>query len=105
MKLENKASHYAVTGCAAVITLNDDGTCTAASVTITGASTKTVRASAVENALVGKKLDETSIAEAAQHATDGLELVEDIHGSKAYRGQMTIVLAKRAILKAGERVS
>jgi aerobic carbon-monoxide dehydrogenase medium subunit len=104
MKLENKASHYAVTGSAAVITLNDDGTCAAASVTITGASTKTVRASAVENTLVGKKLDETSVAEAAQHATDDLELVEDIHGSKAYRGQMTIVLAKRAILKAMERV-
>lgn len=104
MKLENKASHYAVTGSAAVITLNDDGTCSAASITITGASTKTVRASAVENALVGKKLDETSIAEAAQHATDDLELVEDIHGSKAYRGQMTIVLAKRAILKAMGRV-
>ncbi len=103
MKLENKASHYAVTGCAAVISLYDDGTCAAASVTITGASTKTVRANAVESALVGKKLDETSIAEAAQHATDGLELVEDIHGSKAYRGQMTVVLAKRAILKAVQR--
>ena len=104
MKLENKASHYAVTGCAAVITLNDDGTCSAASVTITGASTKTGRASAVETVLVGKKLDETSIVAAAQHATDGLELVEDIHGSKAYRGQMTVVLAKRAVLKAMERV-
>ena len=100
MKLENKASHYAVTGCAAVITLDENGACSAASVTITGASTKTVRASGVENALVGKKLDEASIAEAAQHATGGLDLVEDIHGSKAYRGQMTVVLAKRAILKA-----
>ncbi len=103
MKLENKASHYAVTGSAAVITLNPDGTCAAASVTITGASTKTVRASAVEHALIGQRLDEASVAEAAKHATDGLELVEDIHGSKAYRGQMTIVMAKRAILKAVER--
>ena len=103
MKLENKASHYAVTGCAAVISLNDDGTCAAASVTITGASTKTVRASAVENALLGKKLDADTVAAAAQHATDGLALVEDIHGSKAYRGQMTVVLAKRAILRAVER--
>jgi aerobic carbon-monoxide dehydrogenase medium subunit len=103
MKLENKASHYAVTGCAAAITLDNDGTCAAASITITGASTKTVRASAVENALLGQKLDEVSVAEAAKHATDGLELVEDIHGSKAYRGQMTVVLSKRAILKALER--
>src|SRR5579859_2204486 len=35
MKLENKASHYAVTGCAAVVSLGGDGTCSAASVVIT----------------------------------------------------------------------
>lgn len=103
MKLENKASHYAIVGCAAVITLNSDGTCNAASVTITGASVKPTRASAVENALVGKKLDETAVQDAASHAADGLELVEDIHGSKAYRGQMCTVMTRRAILKAVER--
>ncbi len=103
MKLENKASHYAITGCAAVISLGSDGTCSAASATITGAGTKTTRASAVEVALVGKKIDETTAAEAASHAKEGLTLIEDLHGSKAYRGQMTIVMAQRAILKAVER--
>src|SRR6185437_4000898 len=80
-KLANRASHYAVAGSAAVVTLSADGTCTAASVVITGASVKPTRASAVEAALVGKKLDEATIAAAASHAADGLELVEDIHGS------------------------
>src|SRR6266487_905578 len=37
-KLANKASHYAVVGCAAVISLGGDGTCAAASIVITGAS-------------------------------------------------------------------
>src|SRR5712692_708277 len=103
MKLENKASHYAVAGCAAVVTLDTDGTCTSASVVITGASVKSTRASGVEAALVGKKLDEATVAGAATHAADGLELVADIHGSKAYRGQMAVVMARRAILKAAER--
>lgn len=102
-KLANKASHYAVVGCAAVITLNTDGTCAAASVVITGASVKPTRATAVESALVGKKLDEATIAEAASHAADGLEVVEDIHGSKAYRAEMTKVLARRAVTRAAER--
>ncbi len=102
-KLANKASHYAVVGCAAVVTLDNDGTCTAASVVITGASVKPTRASAVEAALVGKKLDEATIAEAASHAADGLELVSDIHGSKDYRAQMATVMAKRAITRAVER--
>jgi carbon-monoxide dehydrogenase medium subunit len=102
-KLANKASHYAVVGCAAVVTLDDNGTCTAASVVITGAAVKPTRASAVEAALVGKKLDEATIAEAASHAAEGLELVSDIHGSKAYRSEMAKVLAKRAITRAAER--
>jgi len=103
MKLENKASHYAVAGCAAVVTLDTDGTCTSASVIITGASVKAHRASGVESVLVGKKLDEPGVAGAATHATEAIELVEDIHGSKAYRGQMAVVMARRAILRAAER--
>jgi len=102
-KLANKASHYAVAGCAAVITTDGNGTCTAASVAITGAADKTARASAVEAALVGKKLDEATIAEAASHAADGLAIVEDIHGSKAYRSEMCRVTARRAITRALER--
>jgi carbon-monoxide dehydrogenase medium subunit len=103
MKLENKASHYAVAGCAAIVTLDTDGTCTSASVVITGASVKAHRASGVESVLVGKKLDEPTVAGAATHAADGIELVEDIHGSKSYRSQMAVVMARRAILRAAER--
>lgn len=102
-KLANRASHYAVAGSAVVVSLNADKTCTSVSVVITGASVKPSRASAVESALVGKVLDEATIAEAASHAADGLELVEDIHGSKAYRAQMAGVMTKRAILRAIER--
>jgi aerobic carbon-monoxide dehydrogenase medium subunit len=127
-KLANRASHYAVVGCAAVMTFDDD-TCTAASVVITGASVKPSRAHAVEAALVGKKreggteggiagllhrvgdaigghkLDEDAIADAASVAADGLELVSDIHGSKEYRSEMCAVLARRAITAAVERAS
>ncbi len=103
MKLANKASHYAVVGCAAVVSLDTDGTCSSASVVICGAAVMPMRASTVESALVGKKLDEATIAEAASHAAEGLELVEDIHGSKAYRSQMAAVLARRAVAKAAGR--
>jgi carbon-monoxide dehydrogenase medium subunit len=102
-KLANRASHYAVAGCAAVVSLAADGTCQAASVVITGASVKPSRASAVESALVGKRLDAATIAAAAEHAADGLELIEDIHGSQAYRAQMTRVMTKRALTRAAER--
>jgi carbon-monoxide dehydrogenase medium subunit len=102
-KLANKASHYAVVGCAAVVTLDSNGTCTSASVVITGASVKPTRASTVEAGLVGKKLDEATIANAASHAADGLEVVSDIHGSQEYRTQMASVLARRVVARAAER--
>ncbi|MGZ6366268.1 MAG: FAD binding domain-containing protein [Ktedonobacteraceae bacterium] len=126
-KLANRASHYAVVGCAAVVTFDDEGTCTAASVVITGASVKAERVGIVEAALVGKKregeaeggiagllhrvgdaigghkLDEDAIADAASVAADGMEMVSDIHGSKEYRSQMCAVMARRAITAAVER--
>jgi carbon-monoxide dehydrogenase medium subunit len=102
-KLANKASHYAVAGCAAVVTMDHTGTCVSASVVITGASVKAARAGKVEAALVGNKLDEATVAAAAANAADGLELMGDIHGSKAYRGQMTTVMARRAVLLAASR--
>lgn len=101
-KLANKASHYAIAGCAAVISLDGNGTCTAASVAITGAADRTARASATEAALVGKKLDEATVVEAASHAADGLSIISDIHGSENYRRQMVAVVAKRAILRAAQ---
>lgn len=102
-KLANRASHYAVAGSAALISLDADGTCTAASVTVTGAADKTVRLSNVEAALVGKKLDEATVTAATQNAAAGLTLVADIHGSQQYRGQMVSVMVRRAILHAAER--
>ncbi|HEX4206625.1 MAG TPA: xanthine dehydrogenase family protein subunit M [Ktedonobacteraceae bacterium] len=104
LKLANKASHYAITGCAAVITRAADGTCAAASLVITGAGMETTRAKAAEAALVGKPLDEANIAEAASHAAEDVELVSDIHGSSEYRAKMTAVIARRAMMQALERV-
>jgi carbon-monoxide dehydrogenase medium subunit len=102
-KLANKASHYAIAGCAAVITLDENSICTAASIAITGAATYTLRANAVEEALLGKTLAETTIAEASSHAAEGADIVSDIHGSEAYRRQMTAVVTRRAITRALEQ--
>jgi carbon-monoxide dehydrogenase medium subunit len=103
-KLANKASHYAVAGCAAVVTLDSTGVCTSAGIAITGAAMQTMRANGVEAALTGKKLDDAAVAEAASHASEGLDLVSDIHGSKEYRSRMTVVMTQRAIEQAIERV-
>lgn len=102
-KHRHPASGYAVVGVAAVVMLNDDGTCQAARIGVTGAGTHAVRATAVEQALAGKQLDDAAIAQAASQVASGLELMSDSYASAEFRGHLAQVMAKRAIAKATER--
>ena len=100
MKHRHPASGYAVVGVAAVVRVNDDGTCGDVRIGITGASTHAVRASATEQALAGRALDDAAIAGAANLATDGLNLLSDTYASDEFRAQLTRVLTRRAITEA-----
>ena len=104
-KMANKASHYAVVGVAAVVSVDDSGNCTAARIGITGAGASASRATESESRLVGSSLDDAAVFSAAGHAADGIELNEDIHASAEYREHLTKVFALRAIRSAIERAS
>ncbi len=101
--LANKASHYAVVGVAAVVTLDSSGVCQSARVAITGAGPKAVRATEAEAALRGKGLDDAAIRAAAQKAGSGIEFNSDVHASAEYRAHLTTVYAERAIRAAASR--
>ena len=104
-KMANKASHYAIVGAAVVIATDGSGNCVSASVGITGAGPSASRASESESRLVGSSLDDAAVFSAAGHATDGIELNEDVHASAEYREHLTKVYALRAIRTAIERAS
>ena len=104
-KFGNKASHYAVVGVAAVVTVGADGSCERASIGVTGAGPKAVRATAAEEALAGSSLDDSAIEAAAALAGDGMEFNEDVHASGEYRAHLTTVFAARAIGTAAARAS
>jgi carbon-monoxide dehydrogenase medium subunit len=103
VKHPHPASHYAVVGVAAVVTRDAAGNCTGCRVGITGASSKAVRATATEAALAGKPLTPENIAEAANHASDGMDFLGDSYASEEYRAHLTRVYAKRALMAAAER--
>jgi carbon-monoxide dehydrogenase medium subunit len=103
VKHPHPASRFAVVGVAAVVQLAQDGTCQQARVGITGATTHAVRAAGVEQALAGKPLTEQTMAEAASHAADGLDLMSDSYASSEYRAHLTRVLTRRALATAAER--
>src|SRR3989454_4564404 len=103
MKFPHPASRFAVVGVAAAVTLDKQGTCTKASLGVTGAGTKAVRAKGVEAGCTGKKLDAPTIETAAQKAADGVDVQADLQGSVEYKSHLCRVFAKRALTEAVKR--
>lgn len=96
LKLHQVASGFALTGVAAVLTTSGD-ICENIAVGITGVSDVPYRASEVESALAGRALTADNIAAAAEKAADGVDILEDIHASEAYRSNLAKVYTRRAI--------
>jgi len=103
MKFPHPASRFAVVGVCAAITVDKNGTCTKASVGVTGAGTKAVRAKGVEAGLTGKTLDAATIEAAAQKAADGVDVQADLQGSVEYKSHLCRVFARRALEAALKR--
>jgi carbon-monoxide dehydrogenase medium subunit len=103
MKFPHPASRFAVVGVAAVLTV-DAGKVSKASVGITGAGTKAVRAKGVEAAITGKGADAASIQAAAERAPEGVDVQADLQGSEDYKKHLLKVFAKRAMEAAAASV-
>ncbi|MCS7236036.1 MAG: xanthine dehydrogenase family protein subunit M, partial [Armatimonadota bacterium] len=103
-KLPHPASGYSLLGVACLVTV-DGGVCRDARVAVTGAGPKAVRLTKVEQALVGKRLDEAAVAEAAKLASDGLEATDDLYASAEYKRHLAVVYTKRGLLRALERAA
>jgi aerobic carbon-monoxide dehydrogenase medium subunit len=103
VKYHHPASHYAVVGAAAAVTLKGS-TIAAARVALTGVADRAFRASAVEAALVGIKPDDTAaVLAACSGAAAGVEARADTFAPAAYRSAMAGVYAARAVQSAAVR--
>jgi carbon-monoxide dehydrogenase medium subunit len=103
-KFANPASGYAIVGAAAVLTVAGNGVCQKASVGLNGITGKPVAAVGVEQALIGKQLNDQTIQEAAAKAADGLDPLGDIFASAEYRAHLARVFSKRALVQASSRI-
>jgi carbon-monoxide dehydrogenase medium subunit len=103
-KFDQPASHYALTGVCAVITLQN-GSIASARVGVTGVGPKAYRPTAVEQALIGKRPEEEAVKAAVQTVADGIDVQGDIHASPEYRAHLARVMTRRAVLQAAARAS
>lgn len=105
VKLHHPASHYAVAGAAANVTVAG-GKIAAARVAITGVGDVAYRATAVERALAGVALDDAEgILNACAAAGDGVDARADHYAPAEYRAAMAGVFAARAVERAVSRAA
>jgi carbon-monoxide dehydrogenase medium subunit len=78
----------------------DGGRVTEASVAVSAATERPVRAAAAEAALAGKAATPQTFAEAADAAAQEIETLSDIRGSAAYKREMVRVHTRRALARA-----
>ncbi|MFL6279477.1 MAG: FAD binding domain-containing protein [Vicinamibacterales bacterium] len=102
-KLHQRASHFAIVGVAAALSL-EHGVIQTARIGLTGAASHAVRLTEVEQGLIGKQISADNLEAASRLAGAGLtDLNSDLHASADYRRSMIPVITKRALIRAVER--
>jgi aerobic carbon-monoxide dehydrogenase medium subunit len=101
-KLERKVGDYAIVGVAACLSLDGD-TCTQAGLGLTNVGSTPIRPQEAEAFLVGKRLDEETIREAARLASAAAEPTADLRGPAEYKRAMVRTLTARALRQAYQR--
>jgi carbon-monoxide dehydrogenase medium subunit len=103
VKMPNPASHFAIVGVAAVVTMSGDGRCESARIGVSGVAMTPFRAEAAETALVGSAANQAAITAAAEHAASGVGAISDVHASAEFRLHLSKVYVKRALELAKSR--
>src|SRR5271156_6173227 len=102
-KLERKVGDFATAAVAAQATLDDNGVVKKIGIGLTNVGPTPIKAKKAEDFLLGKKLDEANIRQAAQFAADEAQPSSDLRGPAEYKKGLVKELAKRALSRAAER--
>ena len=93
---------FALGGAAVLLTTDDGGRVTEASIALLAAAPTPLRAPRAERALAGRLPDEDAAREAAALAVAEIEPTGDIHGSTEYRRGLIEAMVRRAIIAAAK---
>ena len=104
LEIARRHGDYAQSGVAAIITLDDDGKCRQARLVFLNAGEIPIVAKEAAAILVGERLSDDLIAEAANIAAQKeIEPTDDIHATAAYKRHLAGVLGRRALSQAVSR--
>ena len=100
LKAARRPTDFSLAAVAVRMRVGKDEKCEEIAIGMTGVSDRAYRASAVERALQGKRLDAKTIEAAAAAVTEGVSVLGNIHGSASYRARLAQVYVARAIAAA-----
>ncbi len=104
MEFTRRSGDYALVGAVAVLTPAADDTCKSANIAYLGVAGSPMRAHAIEQLLVGTKLDPQTLEDAAGAARDVVgKDMQDVHATVEYRRELTAELTRRVLKQAWER--
>ncbi len=104
LRLEyRRAMEIAVVGAAAVVTLNGDGDVEACRIALTAVAPTIVRSPSAEAAIVGKPVNEETLAAVAAGASADASPISDVRAGEKYRRHTVGVMARRAVEAAAAR--
>ena len=102
-ELARRHGDFAIVIAMAVVHLDRNGRCDMARIALGGVEAAPARSRDAESGLLGTEPSDEAIEAAAQAAAGAVDPVGDIHGSEAYRRDMTRVFVRRALIQAVER--
>jgi carbon-monoxide dehydrogenase medium subunit len=103
VKVERKVGDFATAAVAVQLTLDENGNCQSVGIGLTNVGMTPIKATAAEDALKGKPLNDDNIRMAAQLASEAAEPESDHRGSEEYKRSLIRTLTVRALRKAAER--
>jgi CO/xanthine dehydrogenase FAD-binding subunit len=101
-ELSRRQGDFALVGVAAVLQLQD-GLCSACRIVLAGVGGTPMRASSVEAALQGQKVDHSLISSASRLVVQDIEPPSDVHATSQYRRHVAVVLVERTLKEALSR--
>jgi carbon-monoxide dehydrogenase medium subunit len=102
-EIARRHGDYAMAGVAATITLDDAGAVEEARLVYLSVGGAPAAAPGAADSLRGERPTSDVIAAAARAASEGIEPMEDMHASAAYRTRLVEVLTRDALHAAAER--
>ncbi len=103
-KLKRKTGDWATAAAAVQLTL-DGGTCSSIRIALTNVGPAAFRATAAEEALTGKQIDDALIDAAAEHVMSACDPAVDLRGDVEYKTHMAGEMTRRAIRQSLARAA